>query len=85
MTVTKTYGIAAERIAEYFNRAEGCAARGDGRWDYKGCVVAVRAREARRFSAVISVPRTEVSVSGGENDVTEIFDALLMNFLSAGG
>ena len=82
MQLDENWAIDANRIREFF-RYQNDVTEAEGLFFYKNCRITLTPLPPQ--TGIFAVPRTEVRITGPEEEVRKIHHRFFLRFLSAGG
>ena len=84
MTIQENWALPMARIEEYLQCLEPARQIAEARYAVGGCEIALRPLEESKIGSY-SFPRTLVTFSGEEEDVTRFHRQFMIRFLTLGG
>ena len=82
MMINENWAVSKKRIDEFFLSLDGIRKYGDT-YAYKGCTVTLTETSGQVGS--IPVSRTQIVITGDDEDVGALYKRFFLRFLSAGG
>ena len=84
MTIQENWALPMARIEEYLQSLEPARQIAEARYTVGGCEISLRPLEESKIGSY-SFPRTLVTFSGEEEDVTHFHRQFMIRFLTLGG
>ena len=84
MTIQENWALPMARIEEYLQSLEPARQIAEARYAVGGCEISLRPLEDSKIGSY-SFPRTLVTFSGEEEDVTRFHRQFMIRFLTLGG
>ena len=84
MKIEETWGIAYQRVCEFFSLQQDVLSEESGRFLFRDAVILPEHLPDRKLGSLV-LPQTGICITGEDEAVKEIYQRFYFRFLSAGG